>query len=55
MGSLSRAAGPILGALVYWKFDSESAYRAGALLLLVPIFLAFGLPAVQKEEPTEAE
>lgn len=55
MGSLSRAAGPILGALVYWKFDSESAYRAGALLLLVPIFLAIGLPAVPEEEPTEAE
>jgi MFS family permease len=55
MGSLSRAAGPILGALVYWKFDSESAYTAGAILLIVPIFLALGLPAVPKEEPVETE
>ena len=53
MGSLSRAAGPVLGALVYWKFDSESAYRAGALLLLIPIYLAFKLPAAPEEEVTE--
>jgi MFS family permease len=53
MGSLSRAAGPVLGALVYWKFDSESAYRAGALLLLIPIYLAFKLPAAPEEQVTE--
>jgi MFS family permease len=53
MGSLSRAAGPVLGALVYWKFDSESAYRAGALLLLIPIYLAFKLPAAPEEQAPE--
>jgi MFS family permease len=50
MGSLSRAAGPVLGALVYWKFDSESAYRLGAMLLIIPIYLAFKLPPVPSDE-----
>ena len=45
MASLSRAGGPLLGALCYWKFGSLSPYLAGTVFLLLPLVLAFGLPA----------
>lgn len=51
MGSLSRAVGPILGSILYWKFGSQSPYAAGAFFLALPILLALGLPAVPKDEP----
>lgn len=44
MGSLSRALGPILGSLAYWRFGSGSPYLAGAVFLLLPIGLAIALP-----------
>jgi MFS family permease len=54
MGSLSRATGPILGALVYWRFSSGLLYLAAGLMLLIPIAMAFGLPAVPDDEALEA-
>ena len=45
MGSLSRAFGPVLGAAGYWYFGSEAPYQAGAVLLVVPVLMAAGLPA----------
>ena len=44
MGSLSRALGPILGSLAYWRFGSGSPYMAGAIFLLIPIGIAIALP-----------
>ena len=46
---LRKDIGPVLGGLLYWKFGSEAPYFAGAVFLLLPIVLAFGLPA-----PTDA-
>lgn len=46
LGSLSRAIGPILGALLYWRFGSAVPYFSGAVLLLWPIALTMGLPPV---------
>ncbi len=50
MGSLSRATGPILGALLYWRFSSGLLYLAAGAMLLVPLVMALGLPAVPVEE-----
>jgi MFS family permease len=44
MGSLSRAIGPIIGSLMYWKFGSAAPYWAGAIFLLIPLGMALTLP-----------
>ncbi|MDP6850312.1 MAG: MFS transporter [Planctomycetota bacterium] len=44
MGSLSRALGPVLGALLYWKFGSAAPCEWGAYLLIIPLGLAWTLP-----------
>jgi len=55
MASLSRAVGPILGALLYWKFGSAAPYALGALFLLLPIALTVGLPAPPAPRPSGAD
>ena len=50
MGSLSRALGPMLGATGYWYFGRQAPYQAGGALLVVPIFMAFALPAPPAHE-----
>lgn len=47
LGALSRALGPLLGGVLYWTRGSAAPYAVGALLLLVPLFLALGLPPIQ--------
>lgn len=54
MGSLARATGPVIGALVYWRFASAAPYHAGAVFLVVPIVLAWKLPAPPEDEPGSA-
>lgn len=44
-GSLSRALGPILGGLIYWRLGSAAPYWAGAALLILPFVWALSLPA----------
>lgn len=44
VGSLARAIGPITAAILYFTLGSNSAYLIGALILVVPLFLAAGLP-----------
>ena len=51
MGSLSRAIGPVLGGLVYWRLGSESPYWMGAILMVVPIAMSLRLPPVPDFEP----
>jgi MFS family permease len=51
IGSLSRAAGPIVGALIYWKLGSAWPYFIGGGVLLLPFALALSLPPA----PVEAE
>lgn len=46
LGSLGRAFAPMLAAMIYWRFGSEWPYFGSALVLLVPIAMAVGLPAV---------
>lgn len=48
LGSLSRASGPILGGLMYWKFGSEVPYLVGALATLWPILACRTLPAIDE-------
>ena len=40
-GSLARATGPLLAALIYFRFGSASAYLAGALFLILPLILLY--------------
>ena len=44
-GSLARVAGPIAGGLLYYGLGSAAPYLAGAVILVLPIFVARGLPA----------
>jgi MFS family permease len=55
MGSLSRAVGPVIGALIYWRFGSSSPYWIGAAFLLIPIGMAMTLPAPPEIETSEKE
>ena len=50
LGALARAVGPILACLAYWRFGAETPYIAGAVLLVIPLALGAGLPAVAKPE-----
>ena len=55
LGSLSRAIGPIMGGLLYWKFDSSMPYWIGAAFLVVPFFMALGLPPVPDYDEVGSE
>ena len=55
LGSLSRATGPIIGGLLYWKFDSSMPYWIGAAFLVVPFFMALGLPPVPDYDEVSSE
>lgn len=48
-GSLARAIGPLLAALVYFVYGSKSAYLFGAIIVLIPLFLALKLPKPVKQ------
>jgi uncharacterized membrane protein YgaE (UPF0421/DUF939 family) len=52
-GSLARAIGPLLAALIYFVYGSSSAYFFGALLILAPFLLALRLPQPTKGEPVD--
>jgi len=54
LGSLSRAIGPIIGGMLYWKFGSTVPYWVGAGFLVVPFFMALGLPPVPENGEPEA-
>ena len=43
-GSLARAIGPLLAALLYFKYGSQAAYLLGGLLIILPFLLALRLP-----------
>ena len=51
MGSLSRAVGPMIGAVLYWKFQSSAPYLAAAALLVIPLLMALKLPQPAEEAP----
>jgi len=53
-GSLARAIGPLVAALVYFAYGSKSAYLFGALIVVVPFILALSLPKPVKVEPSTA-
>jgi len=46
LGALARAVGPILACAAYWKLGSDWPYYGATALVLLPILLALGLPAV---------
>ncbi len=44
LGSLGRAIGPILASFVFWWYGSTVSYALGAVMLLLPLGIAFLLP-----------
>jgi len=52
LGALSRALGPLVACVLYWRLGSSSAYFIGAGLLLIPLFMAARLPEVPEESRT---
>ena len=44
VGSLARAIGPLMAALVYFIYGSQSAYLFGALVVAIPLVMALKLP-----------
>jgi ferrochelatase len=44
LGALSRVVGPIIASITYWRFGSSVPYFAGAVFLLIPIYLLSKLP-----------
>ena len=55
LGALSRAVGPIIACAAYWKLGSVSPYYGATALVLIPILMALGLPAVPKRGNEAAE
>ena len=51
VGALARAVGPLLSGVLYWLLGSAAPYLAGAVFLLLPLGIAFGLPPVPEKEP----
>jgi MFS family permease len=54
LGALSRAVGPVLACAAYWKLGSVYPYYGATVLVLIPILMALGLPAVPKRENKDA-
>ncbi|MDP6520607.1 MAG: MFS transporter, partial [Planctomycetota bacterium] len=50
MGALARALGPVLGGLAWWRLGSAAPYTNGAIFMLLPLALAFGLPPVPENQ-----
>ncbi|MGK0218898.1 MAG: MFS family permease [Planctomycetota bacterium] len=44
MGSLARAAGPLLGGALFYGIASWGPYGVGAVVILLPLFMALRLP-----------
>jgi hypothetical protein len=44
-----------MGGLLYWKFDSSMPYWIGAAFLVVPFFMALGLPPVPDYDEVSSE
>ncbi|MFA6243936.1 MAG: MFS transporter [Candidatus Hydrogenedentales bacterium] len=45
MESLARALGPLIACLMYWRLGASIAYGIAALVIAVPLGIAFTLPA----------
>ncbi len=44
LGSLGRAIGPLFASFLFWWYGATVSYAVGALILLVPLAIAFSLP-----------
>lgn len=50
LGALSRAIGPFIGSILYWRMGSQAAYMVSAALLLIPLALISRLPHPQEHK-----
>ncbi|MBK8976620.1 MAG: MFS transporter [Planctomycetes bacterium] len=54
MGSLSRAIGPVIGGLLYWRFGSTAPALVGGAAMLLPLAAMRGLPPIPTDEHAAA-
>lgn len=47
MGALSRALGPIIACVIYWRLGAATAYFLGAAGMLVPVAITLLIPRVR--------
>ena len=52
-GAMARVLGPILASMLYFFYSSGSAYKLGALILLIPLIMATLLKSPPKEQSTK--
>ncbi|MCP4501063.1 MAG: MFS transporter [Deltaproteobacteria bacterium] len=55
LGALARAVGPIVACGVYWRFGSGWPYFGAAIITLLPLAIALGLPAPEPPEKAPEE
>ena len=49
-GALARVLGPIMASILYFLYSSGTAYRLGAIILMIPLVLALMLKNPPKED-----
>ena len=54
-GSLARAMGPLFFAFLYWYSGSNMAYISGAVILILPLIMGFGLISPIKQTEASQE
>lgn len=47
LGALARVVGPLVAAVVYWRYGASSPYLIGSVFLIIPILMISRLPKVE--------
>ena len=50
LGALARVIGPIAASVLYWRMGGGWPYFAGAVSLLIPVFIIMKLPSIPKTD-----
>lgn len=54
-GALARVLGPILASILYFLYSSNTAYRLGAVILMIPLVLAILLKTPPKDQKSDTK
>ncbi|GAB4016198.1 MAG: hypothetical protein Fur0010_15810 [Bdellovibrio sp.] len=47
LGALARVVGPLVAAVIYWRYGASSPYLIGSVFLIIPILMISRLPKVE--------
>lgn len=51
LGALARAIGPLVACVLFWRIGAAATYYGAAVYMLIPLVLAWCLPAPPRTEP----